>query len=137
MTPPISYAELMSKTGIDFHLPIQSEQSESTPSNSAPTKSDSSKTGQNASLIGGWYPVFFDAYSAEKVNAILNSIKAGKVASIQIQYDHNAELAKQVANQLQSQTQVAIELNQSSPPDVPGVTYERKRVTAIIRSKVN
>ncbi|WP_353432732.1 DNA/RNA non-specific endonuclease [Polynucleobacter sp. MWH-UH23A] len=132
MTPPISYAELVSKTGIDFHLPIQGE---SNPSNTVSTNPKPIKTGQNASLVGGWYPVFFDTYSAEKVSAILNSIKAGKVASVQIQYDQNAELAKQIANQLQSQTQVAIELSQSSPPETPGVTYERKRVTVIVRSK--
>ncbi|QKM65639.1 DNA/RNA non-specific endonuclease [Polynucleobacter tropicus] len=129
MTPLISYAELVTKTGIDFHLPIQSE--------STPTKPDSKKTVQNAGLVGGWYPVFFDTYSAEKVNAILNSIKTGKVASVQIQYDQNVELAKQITSQLQSQTQVVIELSQSSPPDTPGVTYERKRVTVIVRSKVN
>ena len=134
MTPPISYADLVNKTGIDFHLPIQSE---STQNNSTPPAPSTSKTGQNASQVGGWYPIFFDAYSAEKVNAILNSIKAGKVASVQIQYDQNAELAKQIASQLQSQTQVAVELSQSSPPDTPGVTYERKRVTIIIRSKAN
>jgi endonuclease G len=134
MTPPISYAELVSKTGIDFHLPIQAE---STPSNSPPSNANPNKARQNAGLVGGWYPVFFDTYSTEKVNAILNSIKAGKVASVQIQYDQNAELAKQIASQLQSQTQVVIELSQSSPPDTPGVTYERKRVTAIVRSKAN
>ena len=134
MTPPISYAELVSKTGIDFHLPIQSEP---TQGNSTPVKPNTSKTGQNTGLVGGWYPVFFDTYSAEKVNAILNSIKAGKVASVQIQYDQNAELAKQIAGQLQSQNQVAIELSQSSPPDTPGVAYERKRVTIIVRSKAN
>jgi endonuclease G len=134
MTPPISYAELASKTGIDFHLPIQAE---STPSNSTPSKVNPNKARQNADLVGGWYPIFFDTYSAEKVNAILDSIKEGKVASIQIQYDQNTDLAKQIAGQLQSQTQVAIELSQSSPPDTPGVTYERKRVTVIVRSKAN
>jgi endonuclease G, mitochondrial len=134
MTPPISYAELMHKTGIDFHLPIQIE---STQNNSIPAKANTSKTGQNAGLIGGWYPVFFDTYSAEKVSAILNSIKAGKVASLQVQYDQNAELAKQIAGQLQSQTQAVIELSQSSPPNTPGVTYERQRVTVIIQTKAN
>ena len=134
MTPPISYADLVSKTGINFHLPIQTE---STQDHSMPAKPNTSITRQNASLVGGWYPIFFDAYSAEKVNAILNNIKAGKVASVQIQYDQNAELAKQIASQLQSQTQAVIDLSQSSPPDTPGVTYERKRVTAIVRSKAN
>ena len=132
MTPPISYAELVTKTGIDFHLPIQSEP---TSLNSMPTKPNLIKSGQHVGSVGGWYPVFFDTYLTEKVNAILNEIKAGKVASVQIQYDQNTELAKQISNQLQSQTQVAIELSQSSPPETPGVSYERKRVTVIVRSK--
>ncbi|QWD64415.1 DNA/RNA non-specific endonuclease [Polynucleobacter sp. MWH-UH2A] len=130
MTPPISYAELVSKTGIDFQLPIQTTQTVQSIS------TQSNKT-QTANSIGGWYPVFFDVYSAEKVNAILTSIRSGKVASIQIQYDQNADLAHRIATLLQSQTQVTVELSQSSPPDTPGVTYERKRVTVIIRSKAN
>ena len=129
MTPPISYAELVSKTGIDFQLPIQA------PQNTQPTQTNQPEKSPN--LVGGWYPVFFDAYSTEKVNAILNNIRTGKVASIQVQYDQNAELAHRIANQLQSQGQVAVELNQSSPPESPEVTYERKRVTVMIRSKTN
>jgi endonuclease G len=114
MSPPISYAELKDKTGIDFQLPIEP---------------------QNIKPVGGWYPIFFDAYSAEKINTILNDIRLGKVASIQIQYDRNTELAHRIATQLQSQDQIAVEISQSSPPESPGVTYERERVTVIIRSK--
>ena len=124
MTPPISYAELMNKTGIDFQLPMQ-------------TDLDSKKHGQNISPVGGWYPVFFDMYSPEKVNAILNSIRSGKVASVQIQYDQNNELAQRIAAELRAQTQIPIELNQSNAPNTPGVTYERQRVTLMIRPKGN
>ena len=134
MTPPISYAELMSKTGIDFQLPIPSELNKNNPTLAKP---NAGKAGQNTNSLGAWYPVFFDTYSAEKINAILNSIRAGKVASIQVQYDQNAELAKQIASQLQTQTEIGIELSQSSPPASDEVTYERKRVTVIVRSKVN
>jgi endonuclease G len=117
MTPPISYTELINKTGIDFQLPIQHQ--------------------ENTKPVGGWYPLFFDAYSAEKINAILNDIHSGKVASIQIQYDQNTELAHRIATQLQTQNPVAVEMNQSSSPESSGVTYERKRVTVIVRSKTN
>jgi endonuclease G len=127
MSPPISYPELMEKTGIDFQLPLNKE--------SVQTKPVNPITKPNKELLGGWYPVFFDAYSPEKIQAIITRIQEGKVASIQIQYDHNQELAKRIASQIESQTAIFVSPIQSSPPDTPGVTYERNRVTAIIRSK--
>lgn len=124
MSPPISYQELVDKTGIDFQLPI----------NTADTHSqDNIKSSKP--ILGGWYPVFFDEYSADKINAIVKRISEGKVADIQIQYDRNSELAKKIAAQIESQTPLLVSPIQSSPPDTPGVTYERNRVTAIIRSK--
>ena len=62
-------------------------------------------------------------------------IKEGKVASVQIQFDRNRELAQKLAAQIQSQTQMQPELSQSSPPESSSVQYERARVTAIVRSK--
>ena len=127
MSPPISYAELIGKTGIDFQLPLNKDPSQ--------TQAIAPNAKPNKAVLGGWYPVFFDVYSPEKVNGIVTRIREGKVASIQIQYDRNEELAKRIASQIESQTALFISPIQSSPPDTPGVTYERNRVTAIIRSK--
>lgn len=113
MNPPISYEELVQKTGIDFHLPLKSQ----------------------AKPIGAWYPIFFDGESPQKMSELTTQIKEGKVASVQIQYDRNRELAQKLATQIQSQTQMQAVLIQSSPPESPGVQYERTRVTAIVRSK--
>lgn len=126
MSAPISYAELVQKTGIDFHLPI--EMSDSTASNSA-TRAVPRQS------MGAWYPVFFDQYSPEKMAAIISNIKAGKVASVQIQYDRNVELAQRLALEIGTQSTLQATLSQSSPPDSPNVSYERNRVTAIVRSK--
>lgn len=126
MSAPISYAELVQKTGIDFHLPI--EMSDSAASNSA-TRAVPRQS------IGAWYPVFFDQYSPEKMAAIISNIKAGKVASVQIQYDRNVELAQRLAMEIGTQSTLQATLSQSSPPDSPNVSYERNRVTAIVRSK--
>lgn len=126
MSAPISYAELVQKTGIDFHLPI--EMSDSTASNSA-TRAVPRQS------VGAWYPVFFDQYSPEKMAAINSNIKAGKVASVQIQYDRNVELAQRLALEIGTQSTLQATLSQSSPPDSPNVSYERNRVTAIVRSK--
>jgi endonuclease G len=126
MSAPISYAELVQKTGIDFHLSI--EVSGSAASNSA-TRAVPRQS------MGAWYPVFFDQYSPEKMAAIISNIKAGKVASVQIQYDRNVELAQRLALEIGTQSTLQATLSQSSPPDSPNVSYERNRVTAIVRSK--
>jgi endonuclease G len=128
MNAPISYAELVQKTGIDFRLPI--EVSESKSSNQSEKSSPESRP-----IVGGWYPIFFDQYSAVKLAALISNIKAGKVASVQIQYDRNLELAQKLTQEIQSQSSLQVTLSQSSPPDSPNVFYERNRVTAIVRSK--
>lgn len=133
MTPPITYQELMEKTGIDFHLPITTELNKG--SVGANTGPEPLKTKAQPVPLGGWYPVFFDDYSVNKLNSVINNIKSGKVASIQIQYDRNEALAKQIASQIEAQTNLQVNLTQSSPPESSNVTYERNRVTLIVRSK--
>jgi endonuclease G len=130
MSAPISYQELVQKTGIDFHLPVDGNTNKPPLISTEPIKTKAKKP-----LLGGWYPVFFDEYVPSKLNEIINNIKSGKVASIQIQYDQNESLAKQIAAQIDSQTNLRASSIQSSPPDSPMVTYERKRVTLIIHSK--
>jgi endonuclease G len=129
MTPPIPYQELVQKTGIDFHLPIDEG------SNASNTTAQTHDTKGQTTLVGGWYPVFFDGYSPKKLNDVISNIKLGRVASIQIQYDRNEALAKQIASQIESQTKLKVSPIQSSPPESTLVTYERNRVTLIIRSK--
>ena len=120
MTPPISYSELVERTGIDFHLPL------------IETNSSAIKPAQ---AVGGWYPIFFDTYSTKKVDDLNAHIKAGKVARIQIEYDQNADLAKRIAAALQTDNGVRIELTQNSPPASSTVQYERNRVSVIVHQK--
>ena len=127
MSPPISYQELVQKTGIDFQLPLNTGGTQAQAATAEPKP--------NKALIGGWYPVFFDEYSSIKVDQLINSIKEGRVASIEIQYDRNSDLAKKIAVQIGARTSITPGLLQSSPPDSVTVTYERNRVTAIVRSK--
>ena len=128
MDAPISYQELIQKTGIDFRLPIAASESK-------PIKPSEAAALEPKQLMGGWYPVFFDQYSPEKVAAIIANIKANKVGSIQIQYDRNIELAEKLAQEIHQQTQMQALLSHSSPPDSPTVTYERNRVVVIVRSQ--
>ncbi len=127
MTPPISYQDLVQKTGIDFQLAL----------NTGATKAQAAtpEPKSNKAMVGGWYPVFFDDYSLTKIDQLINHIKEGRVASIEIQYDRNSDLAKKIVAQIASQTSITPVLVHSSPPDSATVTYERNRVTAIIRSK--
>jgi endonuclease G len=128
MHPPISYAELIQKTGIDFHLPVENSESK-------PLAQVDKAVTETRQALGGWYPIFFDQYSPEKVSAIISNIKAGRVASIELQYDRNLQLAQTLAKEIEAQTQMQVRLSQSSPPDSPNVNYERNRVVAIVRSK--
>jgi endonuclease G len=128
MSPPISYAELVQKTGINFHLSLGAIENQ-------PRKQTEKVASIPKQIVGGWYPVFFDQHSPEKVTAITTNIKAGRVASVQIQYDHNLELAQRLAQEIQAQGLMQATLSQSSPPESPSVTYERNRVTVIVRTK--
>lgn len=128
MSAPISYAELIQKTSIDFHLPIVISESKS----SKPAEKSSPEA---RPIVGGWYPIFFDQYSPEKLASLAANIKAGKVASVQIQYDRNLELAQKLALEIQAQSVLQATLSQSSPPDSPNVVYERNRVIVIVHSK--
>ena len=128
MGPPISYAELVQKIGIDFHLPEDLNQSTSIEQPTI-TGSDSRKQ------LGGWYPVFFDQYSSQKIAAIISNIQSGRVVSIQIQYDRNGELAHKLEQEIQVQGRMQSTLLQSKPPDSPSVSYERHRVTVIVHTK--
>ncbi len=128
MHPPISYAELIQKTSIDFHLPVENSESK-------PLAQVNKSVTESRQALGGWYPIFFDQYSPEKLSAIISNIKAGKVASIELQYDRNLQLAQSLAQEIEAQTQMQVRLSQSSPPDSPNVSYERNRVVAIVHSK--
>ena len=130
MTPPITYQELVQKTGIDFHLPIDGATNAI-----APKGQELSPAKAQKAMVGGWYPVFFDDYALNKVDEIIARAKEGKVASIEIQYDRNSDLAKKLAKQIEVQTGIQVSLLQSSPPDSATVSYERNRVIAIIRTK--
>jgi endonuclease G len=66
---------------------------------------------------------------------LISNINSGKVASVQIQYDRNLELAQKLAQEVQAQSALQATLSQSSPPDSPNVIYERNRIIVIVRSK--
>ena len=119
-------SDLVAKTGIDFQLPIN---------NSAnPSKPTTLEANANKALLGAWYPIFFDDYSEAKLNSLVKSIQNGRVGDIEIQFDRNSDLATKIAKQIEAKTSKKIVLIQSSPPDSTNVTYERNRVTVIVKT---
>ncbi|HAT39052.1 DNA/RNA non-specific endonuclease [Polynucleobacter necessarius] len=130
MMPPITYQELTQKTGIDFHLPLSNDGNKQ-----VTTASEPPKTKEQKAFIGGWYPVFFEELSFSKLNSVINNIKMGKVENIQLQYDRNENLTKQIALQIESQTNLPISLLQSSPPESTAVTYKRNRIMLVTYSR--
>jgi endonuclease G, mitochondrial len=116
MSAPISYQELEKRTGIQFHLPI-----------SAPAPNEQAK-------LGGWYPVFFEQYSEQKVDNIIANIKAGRVTSIEIHYDANLLLATELVSVIEGKTSLKVKLVQQSLPDSPTTSYKRNQVSVIVRS---
>ena len=79
--------------------------------------------------------MLFRSYSQAKLDQAIKSIQAGRVSQVDIQYDRNSELAQKIQTQIESQTNLKTELIQSSPPNTTAVTYERNRVTLIVRTK--
>lgn len=89
----------------------------------------------SAHVVGGWYPVFFDDYSAVKVNQIITSIKEGRVSKISINYDQNQALADNIHQTIISKTNVDAKLVRTSPPQDNTVKYNHMRVVVTVWSK--
>jgi endonuclease G len=128
VAPLISYAELVDKTGIDFQLPAQviKNSAVNTPISQAPASKP---------VLGGWYPLFFDQYSAEAIEGLIVNIKAGKVAQVQIQYDRNLELAQRLAKDIEAHSSMRASLIQASQPDTSSASYEHNRVVILVRTR--
>ncbi len=127
VSPLISYAELKSRTGIDFHLAVHDE--------TAKPSLEASPLSRGKPKLGGWYPIFFDQFSPAKIADLNANIAAGRVASVEVQYDRNLELAQQIEGAITSTKTTPVFLTQNSPPQANEVSYERNRVIAIVRSK--
>lgn len=125
--PLISYAELKNKTGIDFHLAVLDE--------TATPQPEAKPLSTGKPVAGGWYPIFFDQFSPEKIAVLNSNIAAGRVASVEVQYDRNLKLAQELQQAIKSNSSTPVTLTQTSPPQSNEVSYERDRVIALVRSK--
>ena len=85
--------------------------------------------------IGGWYPVFFDTYSAKKVNQIIGAITNGNVSKIIISYDESDALAIKIKNKIINQTKFPVELSHMHQKDDKLVQYNHTDVVVTVFSK--
>ena len=103
---------------------------------SSPKNQQPPKIATNSSQpSGGWYPVFFDNESQGSIDKIVKAIEEGRVESIQLVYDRNLKLANWVNEGIKSKSSILITITKNSPPDSATITYERSRVTVIVRTK--
>jgi len=86
----------------------------------SPANSNSSQP-----IIGGWYPVFFDAYDQTKIDSIITTIKENRARRIVVLYDKNTSLA------IQSKVNFAVERNHESPKD-GSAQYNHNRVVVTV-----
>lgn len=68
-------------------------------------------------VVGGWYPVFFESYSENKINQIITTIKEGRAAKIVISFDQNKSLAIKIKTAIESKTNFMAELSHVAHKD--------------------
>lgn len=83
-------------------------------------------------IIGGWYPVFFDRYSVEKIDEIVERYRDGKIKQIRVIYDENSELANKISKNLSVLTGTTIKPIHQPNTDTPETQYDHHRVVVEI-----
>ena len=83
-------------------------------------------------MVGGWYPVFFNSYDQKQVDQIVKQIKEGRVASIKINYDQNAKLAKKIQAKIEKKTKFKTELTQTVNKDTELTQYNHTQVVLTV-----
>ena len=85
-------------------------------------------------LVGGWYPIFFDAYSEKKMGLLMEKIKEGQVARLSVSYNQNKTLAERIAKEIKSQTSMPLEMKNENLVD-GNISYHHDRVVVVVYSK--
>jgi len=89
----------------------------------------------SANLVGGWYPVFFDSYSEQKIQDLISQISNNRVSKIIITCDENSSLGRQILSEIQLKTNFAVKMDYLSGFDTP-IKYNHNRVIVTVYSKV-
>jgi hypothetical protein len=100
----------------------------------APAKVNSSLPAATK-LIGGWYPIFFDRYSVEKVDDLSEKLNNGDIVSIVVKYDEDYELAKKIARNISVLTGKDIKVKHDPQIDTDTTQYNHSGAVAIVKTQ--
>ena len=83
-------------------------------------------------LIGGWYPIIFKTFDSDKITTLNSKISDGSLHNINIKYDANSQLVKQIINGLDLDSDVHIQIQRTKLVDTDTVKYNHQQVTVIL-----
>lgn len=88
-----------------------------------------------ATIVGGWYPVFFESFDKNKLDQIIKSYNNGNVKNLIISFDNNNALASQINNYILDNSNLTPQMNYEPNTDTPTVQYEHSKVVLTVYSK--
>ena len=97
----------------------------------------STKKPQNKTVVGGWYPVFFDKYDQTKVDGIIDAIKDGHAKRITITYDMNEKLAEEITAKIQEKLNFAVEMKQVKNKDTKTLKYSHNKAVVTVFTRMD
>jgi hypothetical protein len=89
----------------------------------------------SATLVGGWYPVFFNSYSNNKIKQLIEQINSGNVAKMIITYDKNSSLAQQIQSEIATKTSFPVQMD-FAPVFDGSVKYNHKQVIVTVFNRI-
>lgn len=89
-----------------------------------------------ASVIGGWSPVFFNAYDQTKINQIITMIKEDKIKKIDITYPIQAtKLAEKIDTKLKAKAPSLVTMSPEKLTNTKDTQYDYTRVSVVLYYK--
>lgn len=95
---------------------------------------NTSNAAKQTQFVGGWYPIFFNEYSDNKMQNIIMQIKQNKVSKLIVSYDKNLKLAMQVKATIEANTAFNVQFEHVPLVD-DTAQYNHDQVVVTIYSK--
>lgn len=87
-------------------------------------------------LVGGWYPIFFNQFNKTQLNTLINNYNHGRVKRVTLTYDKNSILASQISEYIQANSTLKLNIEKNSSLDTPETKYEHDKVIITVYSKL-
>ncbi len=89
----------------------------------------------NPTMVGGWYPVFFETFDKSRLDKMIASSKSGNISKVIISFDNNNALANQINDYFINNSTITPQMNYEPTHDSPTVQYEHSKVVLTVYSK--